>query len=181
MKGFAHIFRKAGCLVALAALAALTACNDDNDSPEVSAEPVDPVEETEKLGTYYFDGDEYPIYYACYAEDGNYTAFLFSPLKKSPLTTSISFSLSNTFLGEEWKVGALGIYHNDDYFLIYEDPVHYYSQYREPQSGTLLVVHDTAKGDNCFTVRIDVLLSDGTPLKLDFEGELPLRSELESE
>jgi len=175
MKRFPHLFRS---LLCLAALAAAAACSDDNDSPE-AAEP-NPGTETQ-FGTYEFDGVEYPIRYACYTDSENYTAFVFSPLKERPLTTSLTFSIENTFLGEEYEVGPLGIYHNDDYFLIYEDPVHYYSQYRELKGGTVRVERNTEQGENRFTIRLDVQLNDGTPLKLDFEGELPRRTALDDE
>ncbi len=176
MKRFTHIL---GSLLCLTLILAAAACSDDGDSQQPAAGP-QPGEET-LLGTYEFDGAEYPIRYACFTDDGNYTAFVFSPLKERPLTTNLTFSLENSFLGKECEVGALGLYHNDDYFLIYEDPVHYYSHYRELKGGTVFVERNKEQGENFFTVRLDVQLNDLTPLKLDFTGELPRRDDLEDE
>ena len=88
------------------------------------------------------------------------------------MTTSILFQLVKVYLGETQSIENL--YHNDDYRLVYEDPAHYYSYYRALQGGIVMVEPHPTKGENYFVVRLDVRLADGTPLKLEYEGDLPL-------
>ncbi|WP_297604610.1 hypothetical protein [uncultured Alistipes sp.] len=156
---------------ALCLLAALTSCNESTEEyvyiHEPAPEPAHPL-----LGTYTFGAEEYPIYHASCAVDDTYCTFRFSPVKEDPMTTSILFQLVKVYLGETQSIENL--YHNDDYRLVYEDPAHYYSYYRALQGGIVLVEPHPTKGENYFVVRLDVRLADGTPLKLEYEGDLPL-------
>lgn len=150
--------------ILLAAMCCCTlgvACNDDDPMPE-------PMETPEPIGTYEFDGDTYDILTGYFVEDDFDYVFTFSPLAPSaPLTTYAVFSIHKFWEGEEVDVET--VYHNDDYVFIYEDPVHYYSQYWKLQSGTYFVKRN--RGNN-FSIRLDFRLADGTPFKIDFTGEL---------
>lgn len=158
-------------LAALGLLSTAVSCSDTTEEYvyiyEPAPEPTYPL-----LGTYTVGGTEYPIYNAgCYVDD-TYCTFRFSPLKEGPLTTSILFQLAKVYVGETQNVDR--IYHNDDYRLVYEDPARYYSYYRALQGGTILVEPRPTEGEYYFVVRLDVRLADGTPLKLECEGDLPL-------
>ena len=170
MKRLANIFLAACSLLALAAA---PACSDSDTPPSSSQSPVEgegegggEAEAGEPIGCYFFDGEEYPIYSAGYTANDAYLSFIFSPLRQRPFTTSLAFALATPFIGKECDV--MNIWHNDDYMLVYEDPVHYYSYYRALKSGTLFVERNGEE----FVVRIDVKLADGTPLKLDYSGPL---------
>lgn len=153
-------------LLACAALV-LTACGeDDNPPPKTWPDPI---------GSYSFDGEEYPIYYLAFSQDnsseGGYCSFLFSPIDQSEgpvkLTTYFLFSIQNFFVGKgELNVNEL--YHNDSYVFAYEDPVHFYSQYRKLQGGTVGV---DLSGDGTIRLRLkDLRLNDGKPFSCEFEG-----------
>ncbi len=154
------------------------ACSDDdgNDVPEGPAPEV--------LGTFTFDGTSIPIVTALFSEtvtgsnsEGYYT-FAFSPQGAgSEITTRLVVSIRKYWGdGEPHEVGGLDLDHNDDYIIIYEDPVHYYSQYREPESGSFTItVPDDRSGQ--FSVKLDVKLADGTPLSIDYNGTLTVGTE----
>lgn len=153
-------------LLGLGLLAGAAACSDDKQDPSPIVE--DPVEKPEPIGMYRFDGQPYDLYYGSYAEDEYSYYFVFSPLDGTrPLTTYALIGLKKGFEGQE--MDATRIFHNDDYYFVFEDPVRLYSQYRQLKSGTIYVKRN-AQDD--FTVRLDVLLYDGTPFAIDFSGRL---------
>lgn len=53
------------------------------------------------------------------------------------MTTYVAFGIRLYWLGSEVDISTVS--HNDDYIFIYEDPVHYYSQYRRPLEGSYFV------------------------------------------
>lgn len=139
----------------------LPGCASDDD------EGVGPKPEPTVLGTYEFDGEEYRILSVMASSDDFYRSFSFSPLESTaPRTTYAVFALRLYWLGCE--VNVQDVDHNDDYIFIYEDPLRFYSQYRQLQSGTFLVREN--RTDN-YTVKLDVVLPDGTPFKMDFTGD----------
>lgn len=173
MKRLATLFSTACTLLALAAA---PACSDSDTPPDPVQEPpteVEGEEGEEPICSYLFDGEEYPVYSAGYSANDAYLSFVFSPLKQRPYTTSLAFALATPFLGKECDV--TNIWHNDDYMLVYEDPVHYYSYYWELQSGTIFVERSGEE----FVIRLDVKLADGTPLTLNYSGPLSPTSNLE--
>lgn len=130
--------------------------------------------DAEVLGTYEFDGDTYDILTAVFEESESLLSFVFSPLEYEEgvsLTTYLSFSVDPYWAdGEAHNVNdpaGEGLDHQDDYFLVYNDPVHYYSQYREPESGWFRV---TRTGSSC-KLEMDIRLADGTPLKISYDGK----------
>ena len=161
-------FHNAAVAVALAAAALLSfSCTKDDGTAEVP-------EPAEVLGTYEFDGESYDILSAQLDESSDFYYFMFSPLAPGEdistyLIFGIHYSLAD---GAEHTIGSgSGLVHNMDYLLVYEDPVHLYSQYRQPQEGVFSVSAPTSDGE--FDIHIDALLIDGSPLKLDFSGTFP--------
>lgn len=132
------------------------------------------------FGTYVFDGDTVDILTAYYQASESYYTFLFSPLEdggEEGLSTYVMFGLKTYWCdGEVHDVNDYmnPLDQNDDYIFVYEDPVHYYSQYRKFQSGTIQV---TPSEDGKFAIHLDIVLIDGTPFAIDVEGELPLLAE----
>lgn len=159
-----------------AVLPASCSDDDDNDKPEKPAPEV--------LGTFTFDGTSIPIVTALFSEtvpgsnsEGYYT-FAFSPQSvDSDITTRLVVSIRKYWGdGEPHEVGGLDLDHNDDYIIIYEDPVHYYSQYREPEGGSFTIAVPDDRSDR-FSVKLDVKLADGTPLSIDYNGTLTVETE----
>lgn len=171
MKRLAYLLFPTLCLFFAAGL---VSCKETTQEIQIIYSPA-PDPEFPLIGTYLFDGVEYPIYNAVCAVDESTCSFRFSPQKQAPLTTSLTFQLATEYIGKECNVDDL--YHNFDYRLIYEDPAHYYSAYRKLQGGTVRVDAQPNRGENHFGIRIDVRLADGTPLKLEFDGELSAVSE----
>lgn len=158
----------------IAAATLPASCQKENPEGNGQETP-DTGQAAEVLGTYEFDGKTYDILTAAFTENESYYTFVFSPLSKDrELSTSLLFSIRTYWGdGEQHKVGTLDQDHNDDYIIVYEDPVHLYSQFREPQSGTYSVtVPDDRSG--VFHVCLDVCLADGTPLKMDYKGTMSL-------
>ena len=151
--------------VALAA-AALLAFSCTKNSPDGGEGDL-----PEVLGTYEFDGDGYDILTASFERSETLLTFIFSPLYGGSLSTYLAFAVDPYWAdGVVHKVNdpaGENLDHNDDYILVYEDPVHYYSQYREPEGGWFRV---TESGD-AFKVELDIRLADGTPLKISYDGE----------
>lgn len=162
------IFRKlAVAAVAAIAAAAFAACDDDTSTSELPAPPVEQV-----IGQYTFDGKVYDIRHATVFNDGVSYAFVFSPLPDGRRSTYLAVSLVEYYMGR--KLDVRDIYHNDDYSLVYEDPVRYYSHLRQLQSGSMYIARNS---ESNYTVNLDVRLNDGTPLSIEFTGEL--KSEFE--
>ena len=172
-----HIMRtnfifKAAAAAATAAAALLTvSCGKDSTVHDTPQAP-----EGEVLGTYEFDGKTYDILTATFEQTGNYCTFLFSPIAPGEeISTYFVFAVNSYWAdGEEHKVAndyaGENLDHNDDYMIIYEDPVHYYSQFREPADGTFTVT----PADGSYRVRADILLADGTPLSIDYDGNFSM-------
>ncbi|WP_300728026.1 hypothetical protein [uncultured Bacteroides sp.] len=147
---------------------ALASCSDDDDPTNEVPEATVPA-----IGTYEFDNETYNILTGAYEDTGDYYSFIFSPLSPDKkISTYASIAIKKYWDGKEANVED--IYHNDDYVFVYEDPVHYYSKYRELQDGTMYIKHN---GGNNFTVNIDVHLADGTPFFMEFTGELRTSSD----
>lgn len=148
-------------LAMLCGAAGLTGCSSSDDEPA----PAPTV-----LGTYRLDGVSYDILSVRSSNDGSYLMFSFSPLAASaPMTTYVAFGIRLYWLGSEVDISTVS--HNDDYIFIYEDPVHYYSQYRRPLEGTYFVGEN---GENNYTVCIRFTLPDGKPFEMDFTGDFPV-------
>ncbi len=168
--------QKVTAWIFLAMLALIPASCSDDDDPVQAPPSTD--EQSQTLGTYYFDGESIPILTAFFTEtnqasdNDGYYSFVFSPQSADgTISTRLLISIRKYWAdGEPHEVGGLDLDHNDDYIIIYEDPVRYFSQYREPQGGTFCIsVPDDRNGQ--FSVKLDVRLADGTPLAIDYTGK----------
>lgn len=165
------IFKAAAAAAVSAAALLSVSCGKDSTGLDTPQTP-----EHEVLGTYEFDGKTYDILTATFEQSGNYCIFLFSPLAPDgEISTYFVFAVNSYWAdGEEHKVAndyaGENLDHNDDYMIIYEDPVHYYSQFREPADGTFTVT----PADGSYRVRADILLADGTPLSIDYDGNFSM-------
>jgi hypothetical protein len=93
---------------------------------------------------------------------------MLSPLTDSSnLTTNAIIGLRTELLDEERDVERL--YCIDDYVVVYEDPQCYYASFRRLQSGTIFM----SKSETGISVKVDVVLFDGTPLRYKNEN-IPL-------
>ena len=93
--------------------------------------------------------------------------FSFTPLPPHvEMTTYAAFGIRLYWLNKE--VNIHDVYHNDDYIFVYEDPVRYYSQYRRLTDGTF---HVKQNSESNFTVKLDLILPDGIPFKMDYTGD----------
>lgn len=160
-------FKSAAAAAVIAAAFMTASCTKDNtpgsgDQTGVTAEV---------LGTYDFDEQEYRILTAAMEEDESTYSFIFSPIAPgNTVSTYLYFAVRKYWAdGEVHKVGTIDLDHNDDYIIVYEDPVHLYSQFREPQEGTFTVTAPDSS-DGVFHIVLDVKLADGTPLSIDYNG-----------
>ncbi len=158
-----RIKKFAAMMLAAVAAAGIVACEKDSDSPQTP----EPDPQPAVIGTYTFGDTEYDIRFASVYDDGYNCSFIFSPLSERPLTTYLAVALGNYFMGSE--VDVTQIYHNDDYSFVYEDPLHFYSRFRALRSGTMLIKRNN---DDNYTVNVDVLLADGTPVRMNFTGDV---------
>lgn len=119
------------------------------------------------IGVYEFDGVECEIVDGRFIEDDETYCFAFSPQLASSRSTILYLGLAKYF--GSGIVNVENMYHNDDYYFSYEDPVHFYSHYRSLRSGTMRVEY---LGNDEFEVMANVVLPDGKPFVLDFSGKL---------
>lgn len=169
--------------VLMSAAMLLSSC--DKTGPDAGAGQTP--EGSEVLGTYEFDGKTYDILTAVFTASGNYYTFLFSPQSNGDgesITTYFQFAVNTYWAdGDSHKVnndyGGENLDHQDDYFLVYEDPVHYYSYHNEPQSGSFVV--SMGNDGNPKSVMLDVRLADGTPLKVNYSGKFETTEDASAE
>lgn len=153
-------------------LTGFSACDSKADMPKESdGENKDGTEVVEaSYQTYMYGDKEYPVVSAYYYVDGDYMFFVFSPVESGKeRTTYMDFGLYSSFEGQ--TVDVTKYYHNDDYYFIYEDPLHFYPQTAPLRKGTIYVNRNSGEKDS-FTVKIDIELADGTPLAMDYSGPL---------
>lgn len=151
-----HIILMAICL------AAAVACRKQPVPEEI-------IPAVEPLATYYYDGVEYPVHTAVYAENDNSLMVRISPMKPyEDQTTYAVIGIHASLEGEEIDVERA--WHNDDYYFIYEDPVKYYSQFRPLNEGTIRI----EKAPQGFEITVDVILPDGVEFQFEYEGPLNL-------
>ena len=119
------------------------------------------------IGVYEYDGVECEIVDGRFVEDEYSYLFVFSPQLAPSRNTMLCLGLAKYFGDRTVDVGT--IYHNDDYYFSYEDPVHLYPIYRKLQSGTMRVKY---LGNDEFEIMANVVLPDGKPFVMDFSGRL---------
>lgn len=120
-------------------------------------------EDNAPLGTYLFDGKEYPIKSAVYVDDNRQILIRISPLEMTEdQVTYIVLGINASLEGQEVDVDRM--YHNDDYYFRYEDPLYYYSEFRKLKSGTMKIQRGLEEG--VYNIEADILLPDGKAFKL---------------
>lgn len=147
----------------LAVTMALASCRKmENGEGGQAAEPI---------GTYVFDGEEFPVHTAVYASNDVSIMIRISPLLKpiEDQTTYIVMGINTALEGETIDVGTA--WNNDDYYFLYEDPVYYYSVYRKLQSGTVRIERSGASKET-FDISVDVVLPDGTDFSFEYQGQI---------
>lgn len=129
----------------------------------------EPAPRMQPIGTYELDGTSYEILTGKYESTETTWLALFSPQEPAAAqhTTYVAIGLAKELQG--MQVDVEKFYHNDDYYFVYEDPVHYYSQFRALENGTIFFKKN---GPDNFTIRANVVLPDGTPFNIDFTGDL---------
>lgn len=127
-----------------------------------------PEDTPDSLGTYVFGETSCDIYVLRADQNESFYYLLMSPLRPGEeLSTYVVFGLDKYWCdGQVHDINdpVHPLDHNDDYYFVYEDPVHYYSQFREFREGT---VRMSVSDDWRFDLSLDVLLIDGTPFKID--------------
>lgn len=159
MKSRMRLFR----MIAAFTVAIATVSCDKNHDTTQKTEDI----KAEKLCTYIYDGKEYPVYTAEYAENTVSLIIKISPLEKEQSNTTYAAIGINTSL-EGYDIDVEKAWNNDDYYFIYEDPVRYYSQYRKLKSGTIYI----KKSGEHFDVHVDVILPDGTDFQFEYSGTI---------
>lgn len=146
-------------ITALSALIVLLACEKPEDSQIQDPQQ----QEEQKIGTYKYDGKEYPVYSMSVSADESQIFVRISPFKEGEKQTTyavigINASLQGTVIDVE------NAWHNDDYYFVYEDPVVYYSQYRQLQSGTMMI----RKVGESVEVKAGLILPDGKKFAFEY-------------
>ena len=152
--------------IIMAALLALYAC-EKPETPQVQ----DPPQQEEQqpvveppICTYEYDGKEYPVYSVAFTADETQIFVKISPFKEDrPQTTYAVIGINASLEGIEIDVDKA--WHNDDYYFIYEDPLMYYSQYRQLQSGKIML---KSLGEGDFQILADVVLPDGKTFRFEY-------------
>ena len=147
-------------ITALSALIVLLAC----EKPEDSQTQDPPQQEEQKIGTYKYDGKEYPVYSMSVSADESQIFVRISPFKEGEKQTTYAVLGVNTSL-QGTVIDVENACHNDDYYFVYEDPVMYYSQYRQLQSGTMMI----RKVGESVEVKADLILPDGKNFTFDYK------------
>ncbi len=147
-------------LLSVLALTMLS-CTEKNGASDEPAVP-----EPEKLGEYFFKDKTYDIHSACYLTNESYYILMFSPLRPQDEKTTVLL-LAVLQDHDNVSLDVENYFKNYDYVLRYESPKWFYPETIAPQSGSILV-HRIS--DSEFSVSLDVVLKDGTPLKLDYNG-----------
>lgn len=96
----------------MAAVIMMAGCHKPDTPQQTEPEPDQAVPEA--IGKYIFNGNEYPIYTALYAYNGNSIMIRVSPLKDlKKQTTYAIIGINSSLEGKEINVG--NAWHNDDY------------------------------------------------------------------
>lgn len=157
--------------VMMSGLLCAGSCSGDGkaepDVPQTPEKPSTPSTPTAgKLGTYTFGDRDYDIYSTSFRENEVYEILMFSPLRPQDSKSTVLMLAVKKEL-DAVTVDVERYNRNDDYLLRYESPAVLYPENLCPQSGTIYIKQ---VGDDEFDVNIDVLMPDGTPLKLSYNG-----------
>jgi hypothetical protein len=112
-----------------------------------------------RYGSLQFGEEQIPVNTVKVSDSEEWLLVLLSPLTGSSFTTNAIVGLKKELVGSE--VDVMYKYQDSDYIVVYEDPQCYYAPYRALQSGTIRLKSSGTK----LSVRVDVVLFDGTPLR----------------
>ena len=138
--------------------------DENKDDPQ---DPEGPAVDETIIGYYTFNGTERPLRGALAQESDSIYLFMFTEEQPDDTVSSyIYFGLMKYFGDQSLDMGKLE--HNYDYWLRYENPEYFFSEYRELRGGKAMVEN---LGDNYYHVLLDVQLNNGMPLKVDYTGK----------
>jgi hypothetical protein len=149
----------------------ITSCQKPEDQNQHQPDP-EPQEKPvpKPIGTYKYDGKEYPVYTALYSHDSSNILIIVSPLQSAEtLTTYAMIGINASHEGKVIDIETS--WHNDDYYFRYEDPIKYYSEFRKLTSGTILIKRHGNNADT-FDVKADVTLPDGVEFSFEYSGPI---------
>ena len=153
-------------IVLAAALAAFSACEkpEPSQGTGVTDTPQEVPVVAEPISGYEYDGKEYPVYSVAFVSNATQIAVKISPFKEDEKQTTYSVIGINSAL-EGVEIDVSSAWHNDDYYFIYEDPVMYYSQYRQLLDGTIMI---RKKAQDVYEVFADIVLPDGKTFRFEY-------------
>lgn len=142
--------------------------NEDNipDKPQEEVPAPAPV----PIASYTYDGREYPVHTALYSDDGNIILMTISPLQPGERMSTYAFIGINAAL-EGHEIDIKTAWSNDDYYFRYEDPIKYYSEYRELREGTICMKR-LGGSEDTFDIKVDVTLPDGVDFRFEYKGKI---------
>ena len=152
--------------ILLAASLAFVSCEKPEtpvgDDPQVQAP-----EQKEALGSYNYDGQDFPVYSISAVADDSQIFFKISPIEDvDNQTTYAVVGISASLEGTE--IDVADAWHNDDYYFVYEDPVMYYSQYRKLTSGTIFMKRHGDQPED-YEILVDIVLPDGKRFRFEYK------------
>ncbi|MEG0789722.1 MAG: hypothetical protein RSB23_05800 [Alistipes sp.] len=156
MKKFIHLLMP----LCLLAAVGLTSCDKEESGNNGPQRP--------SIGTYSYDKVAQNIVYGSFTEDEESYQFIFSPqdATQGQINTYFMVQIKKHFVGK--LINTEEVAHNDDYTFVYEDPNHFYSQFKKV-FGTIQVVRNS--GAN-FTVQLNFKLADDKPFSANITGTL---------
>lgn len=152
-------------------LAALAACSCTQAEPEVIE--VEKEVAVEPLASYGFDGKDYSVHslILSYYEEYGYLEFYACREPEKPYSSYVVIGIPEENLGKTLDFSNLALMNRLDYFIQFEDTMHYYPAEYAPKSGTLLV----EESKDGYHVKLDARLADGKPLFFEYDGKFELR------
>ena len=150
-------------MAALMLIMTVSAC-EKPEPPQTDEPTVEKPMVEAPLGTYVYDGTEYPVHSVVELSSDSQILICISPFKKNEKQTTYAVIGINASL-EGMEIDVDMAWHNDDYYFVYEDPVVYYSQYRQLQSGTMMI----RKVGESVEVKADLILPDGKKFTFEYK------------
>lgn len=143
--------------------------NEENENVQDSLNQ-DPPQIHEPVGTYIYDGEEYPVFSISYAADESSVMIKISPQEEAEKTTTYAIiGINSAYMGR--KIDVEYAWNNDDYYFVYETPLKYYSHYRKLISGSIFMERSAAE-DDVFHIEADLILPDETDFFFEYEGKI---------
>lgn len=110
-----------------------------------------------RYGEFIYDGEPYPVSEVILSDEGFVAVMLLVARGEGDLSSTYAVVGVNPEL-EGVSIDVERMYHNDDYYFVFESPVVFYSNYKALQSGTIMVQRQES---GSVGVELDVVLADG--------------------